>query len=486
MKKAHWGYLIVAMIIAVPLFGNLDRLPLLEWDESRLATNSLEMLGGSRNLLVPTFGGVPDMWNCKPPFLIWIQALSMKAFGINELALRLPSAVAASILCLFLFWSVGLKLRKPVLAIIACAVLVTSEGYVSTHGTRTADYDSMLTLFTTMYGMLFFLFFEERKLKYLYAAFACLGLGVLTKGVAAMFFTPAIFMYALVSQKRRSIFRSRHLYIGASLFLMVSLGYYLLREHYNPGYLKAVYDNELGGRFAKVNEDHVGPWDYYLEFMISWRFNFWIYTLPFGVIAGARSKSPTIQKLTLYTSLLVLFFFTVISTAKTKLDWYDMPMYPWLSLIVGFFIYAVYQYLLVAAGRLKDAKWLAPLSFLVFVFIVPYRAIYHSIVNPAIDFWSVENMNMGYMLKDAKDKKINIDGYKLVWDDYAPNLEWYLMAYDGRVWVSHLRSDQIQTQTKSGDKIAIFKTGTRRHVEAQDYPLKPVDSYHGVIIYQVY
>lgn len=485
MKKLYWGYLIIILIVAVPLFDNLGKLPLLEWDESRLATNSLEMLGGTGNILVPTFGGAPDMWNCKPPFLIWIQTLSMKAFGINELALRLPSALAAGVLCLFLFWSAGIKLRKPALAIIACAVLVTSEGYVSTHGTRTADYDSMLTLFTTLYAMLFFIFFEQRKRGYLYAAFACLSLGVLTKGIAAMFFIPAILMYALLSRERRSIFKDKNLYIGAGLFLFISLGYYLLREHYNPGYLNAVYVNELGGRFARVNEGHVGSWNYYLEGMISWRFKYWIYLLPLGVFAGFRSKSAEIRRLALYSSMLVLTFFSVISTAKTKLDWYDMPMYPWLSLIVAFLLYAVCQFASFATARFK-IKYFIPAVILVFIFAVPYREIYRSIIDPKIDFWSVENMNMGYMLKEAKDRKINIDGYKLVWDDYCPNLDWYLTAYEGRIWVWHLRSNQIQTQTRAGDKIAIFKTGTRRHVEAQRYPIKPVDTYHHVVIYEAY
>ena len=147
MPKRSWGFFIVLLLVYMPIFGYLDKLPLLEWDEARLATNTYEMLQNPGNILVTTFGNNPDLWNTKPPLLIWLQVLSMKALGVNELALRLPSALAAGFLCIFLYWLLATTIKRPWLGIISCLILVTSEGYVSTHGTRTADYDSLLTLF---------------------------------------------------------------------------------------------------------------------------------------------------------------------------------------------------------------------------------------------------------------------------------------------------------------------------------------------------
>ena len=43
-----------------------DSLPLLFWDESRAANNALEMVR-SGHWLVPSYGGVPDHWQTKPP-----------------------------------------------------------------------------------------------------------------------------------------------------------------------------------------------------------------------------------------------------------------------------------------------------------------------------------------------------------------------------------------------------------------------------------
>ena len=88
-----------AVLILIP-FRYLEKFPILLWDESRRAVSTIEMLENG-NYLIPHFLGSPDMWGTKPPILNWLQAL-----GINELALRLPSALAAiSLVLLLVFFS---------------------------------------------------------------------------------------------------------------------------------------------------------------------------------------------------------------------------------------------------------------------------------------------------------------------------------------------------------------------------------------------
>src|SRR4051812_31990685 len=82
----------------MPVFGNLNTLPIRIWDEGRIAINAFEMYA-SHNFLVTTFNFVPDMWNTKPPFLVWCMVFLMKIIGVNELSVRLPSAFAAFFTC---------------------------------------------------------------------------------------------------------------------------------------------------------------------------------------------------------------------------------------------------------------------------------------------------------------------------------------------------------------------------------------------------
>ena len=97
-------YIIVVALMYIPLFGYLDTLPLRIWDESRLAVNSYEMLNNG-NFIVTGFEGKPDMWNTKPPFLIWIQVLFIKIRGLLSwrfvYLLLLPLFLTVSFYCFF-------------------------------------------------------------------------------------------------------------------------------------------------------------------------------------------------------------------------------------------------------------------------------------------------------------------------------------------------------------------------------------------------
>ena len=102
-KTAHFfKYMALAVLLAIPIFWHLDTLPIRVWDEARLAINAYEMLNNG-DLIVTHFNGKPDMWNTKPPLLIWIQALFMKILGVNELSVRMPSTIAAFLTCIVLF-----------------------------------------------------------------------------------------------------------------------------------------------------------------------------------------------------------------------------------------------------------------------------------------------------------------------------------------------------------------------------------------------
>src|SRR5688572_23065002 len=95
------NYILLALLIYMPVFGNLNTLPIREWDEARIAINACEMYHDG-DFIVTHFEEEPDMWNTKPPLLIWLQVFLMKTIGINELAVRLPSAFAAFFTCLAL------------------------------------------------------------------------------------------------------------------------------------------------------------------------------------------------------------------------------------------------------------------------------------------------------------------------------------------------------------------------------------------------
>src|SRR5262245_13578306 len=62
--------------------------------EGRYASVSMEMLDGG-DWLVPHLLGRPHL--TKPPLIYWLQASCLRVLGHNEMAMRLPSAVAGSL-----------------------------------------------------------------------------------------------------------------------------------------------------------------------------------------------------------------------------------------------------------------------------------------------------------------------------------------------------------------------------------------------------
>ena len=162
--KEYWLYLLLFLLILFPLFQHLNVLTIRLWDESRLAINAYEMYYHG-NYLIPTFDGAPDMWNTKPPLMVWLQVFFMKIFGVNEWAIRLPSALAALFTCILLMFIAVRYVKNFWFGFICVLVLITSRGYVGEHASRTGDYDALLAFFTTLSCLSFFVFLGNSKVK---------------------------------------------------------------------------------------------------------------------------------------------------------------------------------------------------------------------------------------------------------------------------------------------------------------------------------
>lgn len=99
-------YLLIAIAAAILFVPFLGAVHLFDWDEINFAEAAREMLV-THNYSQVQIDFMP-FWE-KPPLFIWMQALSMHLFGVNEFAARFPNAVIgiATIVTLF---AIGKKL----------------------------------------------------------------------------------------------------------------------------------------------------------------------------------------------------------------------------------------------------------------------------------------------------------------------------------------------------------------------------------------
>ncbi|OJV55797.1 MAG: hypothetical protein BGO31_17030 [Bacteroidetes bacterium 43-16] len=445
IKVNKWLYpCLFLLIIAYPVFGVLDILPIRLWDESRLAINAYEM-ARSNNWLVTTYEGAPEMWNTKPPLLIWFQALFIKVFGFGALALRLPVAIAVGLTLYYLFSFLAKGAKSYALGFITVLILVTCTGYMTEHVSRTGDYDGLLILFTTLSCLSFFSFTENGRYRYLYYCFIFLALGVLTKSVAGLLFLPALLLYAIFRKQFIFLLRSRHLYLGLLLFIIPVALYYLVREQYNPGYIKAVLENEFGGRYLATLDHHNSPFSFYYILIYEQHFRYWLPIALAGIPAGIFHKHLFIRRLTLFSLICIVCFSLVISFSQTKLLWYDAPIYPFLAILAAIPIYTLYEFI---AARLSDGpKWrkLFAVAGLSLLFIIPYFSTVFKIAAAAELPGQERTFAISrYLIKGIKGKAA-LNGYKVVADEYIPHIMAYIyIAEEKKMNVKRITQFQLQ------------------------------------------
>ncbi|MBL7812664.1 MAG: glycosyltransferase family 39 protein [Bacteroidetes bacterium] len=344
-------WLIALMLISTAaVLYRLDAMPMYLWDESRQANNALEM-AETNNLAYTTYDGQPDFWNTKPHLLVILQYMFFKALGPGTLALRLPSALAA-IVCLWV-WQLFLLRRKGLLAatVFTC-VLLCCRGFNVYHIARTGDYDALLTLCISICVMYLYRFAEEgNQPVHFRNGMIWFAMGFLAKGVAMLLWGPPLVFLLLFRQPAPwNLFRTVWKYI--LIPVAVILFYYTAHEVLTPGYLSAVWDNEIHGRYLQQNEGHETPWWYYLSEIYTAYFP-WFWT---GLFLGALHlvygfKKNEWSRPYLRMGGTVLVFITVLSLSQTRIHWYLAPAIPLFAFLLAWYAHVVVYARAIPLGR---------------------------------------------------------------------------------------------------------------------------------------
>lgn len=446
-RKLSW--ILVAAFVAIsfyPLFAFLGTLPLRLWDESRLAASAYEMLH-SDNPLVVTFNYDADHWSTKPPFLIWMQALSIKIFGVNEAAVRLPSALSMLFLGISLILLSG-KLQKPFLGFYSAVVIICSKGLLIYHCGRNADYDAMLCMFTLSYALSYFVFLTKKDNRYYYLFFVLLILATLTKGVQALIPIPFIFIYTLFQKDLVKVLKSRNTYIGIGLFVLVIGGYYFGRELFDKGYLRAVYDNELGGRYLTALEGHRGGKDFYYNELKDNLFTYFFWLSPIAFLVNLFTKDKIIRNLNIYSFGIAAFIFVIVTIGQTKLTWYAFPIVPFMAIPIGIGFYRLH--LLISKIKYKALSISLIVVLFVSVLYSPYIEIVNHVTLPKEPGWAKPYYSRFDLIKQVIKKDLVYDKeFTFIYTDNNQDHLFYKYAMDEEgirnktIWIEHLKIGDI-------------------------------------------
>jgi 4-amino-4-deoxy-L-arabinose transferase-like glycosyltransferase len=343
--------LIVAFFAAIIFIGCILSPPALMDDvdavQAQIAQNMLQ----SGDWVIARLDGVPYLE--KSPLIYWLLACSFRLFGVHDWAARLPLALTVMVLAWITSrygrWAFGGRA-----GLYAGLSLATCIGLFLF--TRIQIPDAMLTLTVCLAFWSFQRAIEpgeDHPRRWASLLAASLGVGLMLKGLIAIV-TPAggVLVYLLATRQlfSREVWRRLHVATGALLVLAIAAPWHILATLRMPPYFDFTMHSGPG-------EYHGFFWFYFINEHILRFLNlryprdyntvprpaFWLLHLlwlfPWSAYfpAAARlsynpaDRAGRTRLLALcWTGFLLLFF-----TFSTTQEYYSMPVYPALALLLG-------------------------------------------------------------------------------------------------------------------------------------------------------
>lgn len=335
MKSSH-AYLLIILIGAllyIPFLGNVH---LFDWDEINFAECAREMIVTGNYWQVQI--DFEPFWE-KPPFFIWLQVLSMKIFGINEIGARFPNAMIGISTLLIIFY-MGKRFRNKQFAAIWTALYAISILPHFYFKSGIIDPTFNLLIFISLF---FFNSSIHRSRKAYYALLSgiSLGLAFITKGpVAILLFGLSILVYFIVIKAWKK-WNWKHIGIIAISCILVSLLWIL--PNYFIGGPQVFIDFILYQMRLLNTQDagHGGPFYYHIIVLLIGCFPISVFILQKNKQkCSINSSERDFHALMIILLCVTLFIFSIV---KTKIVHYSSLCYFPMAYLAAHSFYNLWQ-----------------------------------------------------------------------------------------------------------------------------------------------
>jgi len=340
---------IVAALLDLRAFGLTDL------DEGFYASVAWEMRHAG-DWRTPTFLGEP--WFEKPPLLYWLMVGSMRVFGENEFALRLPSALMYALTIALLAWWGNRRLGAGAGS---WAARLFALAPLSLILARLAITDMALAFFLTLAVIALW---EARGLGWSLVGGVALGLAFLTKGPFGLGLVGLLYVWNARTLHAQGL-RLRWVLVALGVALLTALPWYVgvYLQHGAAFFGEFVVKQNLM-RFAGGDTAHsvlplirrgdvggvVAGVAVYLLFYVGVLWLGGLSMVGWANVLWAREDDP----LRLYLRRWAWLVFGLFTLSFTKLPAYIFPMFPAMALLVGA---RVAQGRLASAGDSAQREW---------------------------------------------------------------------------------------------------------------------------------
>lgn len=278
------------------------------------------------------------IWLYKGPVFLWLIAISLKIFGVNEIAVRIPSLIMST-------------LMVPILFRLGKIIINEKAGYFTAFLFATANYQIEMVsgIIGSDHNDVAFMFFiccsfwawceyrKSVKTKWLIAVGIFSGLAVLTKWFAGflVFFCWLLTIF-MDKEKRNQFEHYGSLIKSFTISLIISLSWFIYAFYRFPAEMVAIFVSYTQ-HFTTVTEAHSGGGYYYLDLLpeqYGWFTPFIILPALYFLYKELKGKKELM--IFLFSSLLSVHLFYAI--AKYKMPLYVNIVCPVIFLALGNFL----------------------------------------------------------------------------------------------------------------------------------------------------
>jgi 4-amino-4-deoxy-L-arabinose transferase-like glycosyltransferase len=349
--KNRYLYLAVLLIAGAIYLGCIISPPALMDDSDAVVAQIARTMLATGDWVTPRLDGIAFLE--KPPLYYWPMIISYKIFGVHDWAARIPFAVCAMGLA-WLTAAMGVWAFGKRAGFYAGLCMATCIGIFLFTRVLIPDVMLVFTVTLAMWALLRALDEEEKHSRLWAGVFAAsLGTGLLIKSLIGVLFPVAagvIYLFLTHQLFSARTWKRIHPIGGALIILLIAAPWHILAALRNPpyfyfglhsgpgqyhGFLWFFFINEQLLRFLNLRyprDYNTVPRLYFWLFHLLWLFPWSVY---FPAIARLSFKpldrAGKMRLLALcWTGFLLIFF-----TFSTTQEYYSMPCYPALALLLG-------------------------------------------------------------------------------------------------------------------------------------------------------